>query len=87
MPRWASRILLEVTGVRVERLQEISEEDAAAEGCLGPNGDGYMPDISSSRIGASACMNFQRLWFDLNGVESWAANPWCWVIEFKRLKP
>lgn len=74
MPRWASRIDLEVTGVRVERLQDISEADALAEGV-----EPEMPD--------ECRMAFERLWESINGPGSWDANPWVWVVEFKRVKP
>lgn len=78
MPRWASRITLEVTGVRVERLQEISEDDLAAEGIqelidAGVDHDGTPRDT------------YRVLWEGLNGPDSWDANPWVWVVEFKRL--
>ena len=75
MPRWASRITLEITNVRVERLQEISEADAWAEGIDGEQlfrAQGYAPDA------------YRQLWESINGAGSWAANPWVWVIEFKR---
>lgn len=68
MPRWACRILLEITDVRVERLQDISEADAIAEGGTKHfNIDWFGP-----------------LWASIYGVESWNTNPWVWVIEFKR---
>lgn len=74
MPRSASRILLEITNVRVERLQDISEEDAKSEGAD--------PVIE---FGYSRCysIGFNRLWESINGQGSWALNPWVWVIEFK----
>lgn len=75
MPRWASRIDLEVTGVRVERLQDISEDDALAEGLYWPD-VGY--DQTPQRI-------FAALWESINGPGSWDANPWVWVVEFKRV--
>ena len=82
MPRWASRIMLEITGVRVERLQDISEQDAAKEG-VGP---GYVPNS----LGSTTCVGyrpmFARAWQDINGPGTWAANPWVWVIEFKRIE-
>ncbi|MBP7622413.1 MAG: hypothetical protein KA763_00465 [Xanthomonadales bacterium] len=83
MPRWASRIDLEVTGVRVERLQDISTWDAEAEGvnpCENPNG--YQTDEETANQAA-----FRRLWGSINGADSWAANPWVWVVEFRRIKP
>ncbi len=75
MPRWASRITLEITGVRVERLNEISEGDAIAEGsqCAG------VPS-SLTNVGA-----FAKLWESINGEGSWSVNPWVWVVEFKRI--
>ena len=92
MPRWASRILLEVTGVRVERLQDISEEDAKAEGadclitanCTAEQREllamPLMDDATPYRNG------YALLWESINGDGSWEANPWVWVIEFKRLE-
>ncbi|HQQ70360.1 MAG TPA: hypothetical protein PLL92_08630 [Alicycliphilus sp.] len=79
MPRWASRITLEVTGVRVERLQAISEKDAWAEGC-----EGYDDDMTG---GKSGYREYCELWEQINGPGSWDANPWVWVIEFKRVTP
>jgi hypothetical protein len=81
MPRWASRILLEVTGVRVERLQDISEPDAIAEGCAG--GHGVIPGYSYS---ATPREQYRALWESINGPGSWDANPWVWVVEFKRIE-
>lgn len=76
MPRWASRITLEITGVRVERLQDISIADAKAEGSFT---HGHSGAEISPRTG------FRHLWARINGHESWDANPWVWVIEFKRI--
>lgn len=95
MPRWASRITLEITGVRVERLHDITHEDALAEGVV---------DCASlcAQVGAESrnviCestdetarrlrwpqRNFELLWKQISGQSSWDANPWVWVIEFKR---
>lgn len=83
MPRWASRITLEVTGVRVERLHGITEEDAIAEGCPGTRG-GRHP---AGDDGQAPSEEFRDLWRDINGAESWDANPWVWVVEFKRVAP
>jgi len=80
MPRWASRITLEITGVRVERLQNISQEDAKAEGCWYGRGGGE-PDFA-----VSPADHFPTLWASIYGEESWQANPWVWVIEFKRVE-
>jgi hypothetical protein len=73
MPRVLSRINLEITGVRVERLQDISADDCLAEG-VGPQGIGS----DSAMIAA-----YEKLWCKINGTSSWDANPWVWVIEFK----
>lgn len=82
MPRYASRITLEVTTVRVERLQDISEADAQAEGCtfecMTPTGD----DIGSAICGPGG---YLALWESINGAGSWATNPWVWVVEFRVL--
>lgn len=77
MPRWASRLTLEIVEVRVERLQDISEEDAKAEGCR--------PDNMDTHGGARDV--FIELWESINGPGSWDANPWVWVIEFERITP
>ena len=82
MPRWASRITLEVTGVRVERLQDISADDARAEGCQDKPVDG----AEQASIDLLAKLWYHDLWEQINGLDSWAANPWVWVVEFKRVK-
>ena len=88
MPRWASRITLEITAVRVERLQDISEEDAEAEGVYEYIGepqvecDGqvlHFPDASFVR-------GYLSVWESIHGPGSWAANPFVWVLEFKRVE-
>lgn len=75
MPRWASRITLEITGVRVERLRDLSEDDAKSEGITPPSG-GVLP-------GWEYRINFRDLWMSIYGADNWEANPWVWVIEFK----
>ncbi|WP_241723043.1 morphogenetic protein [Raoultella sp. HC6] len=83
MPRWASRILLEITDVRVERLNSISEEDAQAEGM---ELTGWRPTYSDPDSGGEVWTpydNFAQLWESIYGEESWKANNWVWVIEFK----
>ncbi|MGO0792773.1 hypothetical protein ACTOWA_23205 [Herbaspirillum seropedicae] len=106
MPRWASRFLLEVTGVRVERLQDIREEDALTEGIeknwtgdpgRGQNGFGtvgwipdcgwinYMEDMDGEPA-YTPQDSFRSLWQSINGRASWEANPWVWVIGFRRIK-
>ena len=120
MPRWASRITLEITGVRVERLQEITEADAIAEGveprtrekgytivCRGggtfevsslyergmpavgdasPFGEVTHVEQIPERVLISAPGVFRLLWMKINGRESWDANPWVWVVEFRRVE-
>jgi hypothetical protein len=82
MPRWASRIILEITGVRVERLQDISETDAKAEGApleLGILERTILGTKAKYRSG------YCRVWESINGPGSWDANPWVWVVEFKQI--
>jgi hypothetical protein len=90
MPRWASRITLEVTGVRVERLQDISEADAIAEGCT-RNHNGYFWGGPHEAYGlkqmATAVSAYRTVWESIHGPNTWDANPWVWVIEFKRVTP
>ena len=118
MPRAASRLTLEVAGVRVGRLQDISEVDAKAEGCerLDDDEPGYIhreePDwklcprcggtrlytafnpATGGALPGSDCTEcdtyvkrYRHLWESINGRESWAANPWVWVVEFRRITP
>jgi hypothetical protein len=85
MPRWASRITLEVTEVRVERLQDISEEDAKAEGCFAEfeidlakfvRGSFDAEKISTFKLG------YKHLWNEINGSGSWDKNPWVCAVSF-----
>lgn len=76
MPRWASRILLELTDVRVQRLQDVSEVDALAEGVEAGKYAGL--DRACARA-------YSDLWEQINGPDSWSANPWVWAITFTRL--
>jgi hypothetical protein len=89
MPRWASRITLEITGVRVERLQDISEGDARAEGITdgGCTNCGEHEPCGCANPSPDARDAFCWLWGQINGDGSWHANPWVWVIEFERVKP
>lgn len=89
MPRWACRLVLEVTAVRVERLQDISQADAIAEGieryAANPS---YWRDYGNpTGVMAAASSSYMSLWDSINGAGSWDANPWVWVIEFKRVSP
>lgn len=74
MPRWASRLLLEITSVRVERIRSMSQDDARAEGVIAASGP------------MEAGLAFRELWDSIYGEESWKANPWVWVIEFERIE-
>lgn len=86
MPRWASRINLEITAVRVERLNDISEADAKAEGVLQVESDGYQNYDGTGGYWGSAINSFETLWESINGAGSWQENPFVWVIEFKVVK-
>ena len=88
MPRWASRILLEITDVRVERLNAISEEDARAEGIIdgGCLNCGEPEPCGCANPEPDATDAFAYLWQSIYGQESWNANPWVWVIEFKSVE-
>jgi hypothetical protein len=98
MPRWASRLTLEVTAVRAERLQAITEEEAAAEGVTSALAAGMLHGGSASMEGCArvgfpdAPRNsgdwaardcFRLVWGAINGADSWVANPWCWAVSFK----
>lgn len=98
MPRALSRILLEVTGVRVERLQDISEADAIAEGCIDAMSAATVaarrnplsvPDVVGvdGKVHSNAVAAYRALWEQINGAGSWDANPWVWVIEFRMCSP
>lgn len=84
MPRWASRITLEIVDVRVERLHEITGEDAEREGIerFGGWWRDYLHDGEALITGFAS---FASLWESINGPGSWAANPWVWRVEFRRL--
>lgn len=95
MPRWASRITLEITGVRVERLQDISKADAIAEGIesLTYGGETTWRDYSLNDEWAAVSPmlyhpidSYESLWESINGPGSWDANPFVWIVEFKRVE-
>jgi hypothetical protein len=79
MPRWASRITLDTASLCIEKLQDISEADAGAEGVESYLHGAY--DFDYLALPPSIA-NFRRLWDSLNGAENWQANPWVWVIKF-----
>jgi len=87
MPRWASRITLEITGVRVERLQDISEEDALAEGVIPEPCDHIRRSCEEiGCCGDTEKGEFGALWKSIHGDDGWQVNPWVWVVEFKRVE-
>lgn len=88
MPRCLSRITLEVTEVRVERLQDISEADALAEGIHKPAGSQFWHTDPGANIlpGDTPQWAYRNLWESINGPGSWDANPWVWVVGFKRVE-
>lgn len=81
MPRWACRLVLEITAVRVERLQAISEAAAIAEGLSQSDAGSWLPGPCDHPEWA-----FHQLWAQVYGEPAWEANPWVWVIEFKRVE-
>ncbi len=82
MPHRACRLVLEITAVRVERLQAISETDAKAEGLSQTANGSWLPGPCDHPEWA-----FHQLWVQVYGEPAWDANPWVWVIEFKRVDP
>lgn len=92
LPKWASRITLEITGVRVERLNDISEEDAMVEGLSTDILDPYPRGnfIAAGNFIKNYGLHkdaYRDLWESINGPGLWAANPWVWVITFRRIRP
>jgi hypothetical protein len=92
MPRWASRITLELTGVRVERVQDICGHGAALEGVQRESNYGCWPDDDYDAFVAEedrlAVAAYRTLWDSLNAARGygWDVNPWVWVLEFRRLE-
>lgn len=90
MPRWASRIDLEIIALRVERLQDISEADALAEGVQKNPAGGFFAETGHAGfvlpVQRTAKGAFNALWDSNNGRSSWKANPLVWIVEFKKLE-
>lgn len=86
MPRWVSRIALEITSVRVERLQDISDADCVAEGCGALASAIGCPMTSAPGETIPRAM-YRALWESINGPGSWDANPWVWAVEFRKITP
>jgi len=87
MPRWASRLTLEITGVRVERLNDINEADAIAEGVTAVSSGGVtLFTTTGVNCFQTAKDAYAALWESINGPGSWDANPWVWVVEFRRIE-
>lgn len=88
MPRWACRITLEITAVHVERLQDISEADAVAEGISEFIGGWWCKYDDAKQIAGNTPQDgYRHLWERINGPGSWATNPWVWTVEFSRIEP
>lgn len=85
MPRWASRITLEVTAVNVERLQDISEDDAESEGVFRHVAEHSLNKIFREERGATAIRYFRELWASIHGLDAWEVNPWVAAISFTRV--
>ena len=81
-----SRLTLEITAVRVERLQDISMADAVAEG-VEPTEGRLWKSYTSSMAFSHPASSYASLWESINGPGSWAKNPWVWVVEFKEVRP
>ncbi|MBV6436785.1 MAG: hypothetical protein AELANPGJ_02056 [Anaerolineae bacterium] len=87
MPRWASRMTLEITSVRVERLNDINEADAIAEGVTAVSSGGVtLFTTTGVNCFQTAKDAYAALWESINGPGSWDANPWVWVVEFRRIE-
>lgn len=84
MGRWASRITLEITAVRVERVQDISDSDAISEGIKRSAGGAWM-DYSECVGNFAPIPSYASLWESINGKGSWAKNPWVWCLSFRKL--
>jgi hypothetical protein len=93
MPRWASRITLEIVSARVERLQDIGEADAIAEGIETTHSDDHFAPYWRDYLSKDGLFNidpkhsYRTLWESINGPGSWEANSWVWTLEFRRVQP
>jgi glutaredoxin len=88
IPRKAARIILEIESIRVERLHDISREDAISEGVFYQEGFGYVVGNDGRHFHFSdPRISFAKLWCEVNSPESWDANPFVWVITFKKIEP
>lgn len=88
MPDWMAPIWLEITNIRIEKLQWISEADAIAEGAVALACDHARRTCNEvGCCGPTAYGDYQYLWVNIHGADSWSANPWVWVISFKVLEP
>ena len=93
MPKEACRLFLKITSIKVERLQDISEEDAIAEGVLsipaksfGKEFRAYVDYLASGSYYPISEFSFESLWQSINGEESWNANPFVWIITFEKIQ-
>lgn len=87
MPKWTSRIFLKITSIKVERLQDITEEEAISEGVEKYHDSPFYKNYTTQNGWvATAQASFYSLWEKINGLNSWKANPWVWVIEFKQIE-
>lgn len=87
MPRWASRITLEIIDVRVQRLQDISEEDAVAEGITwDPDNEGWQVEDCTFFHGRDPTRSFEQLWTSIHGPGAWDANLWVAALSFRRVE-
>lgn len=92
MARSACRLMLEVTGIRIERLQAITDADIHSEGAITEEWLDWREDAGNVGLPPDSRIEnerdvFQNLWESINGPDSWAANPWVWVVEFKKVTP
>ncbi len=90
MPKYASRLWLKITGIKVERLQDISEKDAISEGIESTVFENAKTTVYKNYMDASHAhedprKSFQTLWISINGVDSWKNNPYIWCLNFKVL--